>query len=410
MSAVSEIRKSNEQRALATLYRDGAMTRAELARRLEVTRSTAGILVDRLLHEGLAEQRPANDPAAASPTTASARGPIGRPGRQVALRPDGGWFLGAEIGVGHLDVVLLDLEAKPRERLCVAHDGRSHSPQHTLARLAELLDEVVATLPAAAVADGGTVTVPGYMDDAGTCYAAQLDWRGVPLGDLLEATFGAARPWLLENDANAAAVAESYPRAGDGERATIDQVLVLIEDGVGAGIVQAGRLQRGRRLGAGEIGHMPLSGLPGETSEQPDARFESHVGRAAVLQDWHERGGSGDTAALLAACVSGEPSALAVAHAWAITLARGLACMACTIEPQSIVIGGSVGGLVAHADVALQQELARLLPPGYHVPGVARSALGDGGCAIGAACLQHDRFLHGVSALVPATSPTECIA
>jgi glucokinase len=78
-------------------------------------------------------------------------------------------------------------------------------------------------------------------------------WHEVPLRAHLERAFG--RPVRLENDANAAALAEWRWGAGRGARAFI---FLTMSTGVGAGLVLDGRLYRGARFGAGELGHGPL--------------------------------------------------------------------------------------------------------------------------------------------------------
>ena len=78
-------------------------------------------------------------------------------------------------------------------------------------------------------------------------------WHEVPIRARLERLLG--RPVRLENDANAAALAEWRLGAGRGARAF---VFLTMSTGVGAGLVLDGRLFRGARYGAGEIGHIPV--------------------------------------------------------------------------------------------------------------------------------------------------------
>lgn len=407
MRSVADIRRINERRTLATLFRDGPDSRAALARRLCVTRSTAGILVNTLLDARLAREeqtRGGEDEKTRQPERAR----VGRPGTIIALRPDGATFLGAEIGVDQLTVVSLDLAAKTVHREHVLHEGRSTSPETTIARLAALLRDLQARAPERESPVGVSVTVPGFVDATGACHAANLGWRGVPVGALLGKELGPGLPFLLENDANASAVAELYAAVASGSPELRDTVVVLIEDGVGAGILQGGRLHRGRRHGAGEIGHMPINPAPERATggaRPRNDRFEAQVGRAATLDLWHRRGGSGDTDALIAGCTAGDAIALGVAHDWAAALARGLACVTCTLEPQAFVVGGSVGKLAVFALDTLNSELNAYLPPGYPSPTIEPSRLDGNGCATGAACLLHARFLEDRSVSDADTAP-----
>ena len=81
-------------------------------------------------------------------------------------------------------------------------------------------------------------------------------WVDVPVVERLGETFGT--PCLLENDANAAALAEWRRGAGRGRR---NLVFLTMSTGVGAGLILDGRLYRGARYLAGELGHVPI--VPG---------------------------------------------------------------------------------------------------------------------------------------------------
>jgi glucokinase len=76
-------------------------------------------------------------------------------------------------------------------------------------------------------------------------------WDAVPLRDIVSERFGL--PTYLDNDANAATVAEHL--FGAGERAD-NMVYVTVSTGIGAGLVMDGRLRRGHTGSAAEVGHM----------------------------------------------------------------------------------------------------------------------------------------------------------
>jgi glucokinase len=100
------------------------------------------------------------------------------------------------------------------------------------------------------------VSAPGPLDPASGVVrdAPNLPgWHEVPICEHFERAFG--RPVRLENDANAAALAEWRFGAGRGSRAF---AFLTMSTGVGAGLVLDGRLYRGARFGAGELGHGPL--------------------------------------------------------------------------------------------------------------------------------------------------------
>src|SRR5262249_6509691 len=78
-------------------------------------------------------------------------------------------------------------------------------------------------------------------------------WDGLPVRSLVAEGLG--RPVALENDANAAALAEWRFGAG---RGCSDLVFLTMSGGVGGGLVLGGRLVRGVESSAGEVGHIPV--------------------------------------------------------------------------------------------------------------------------------------------------------
>ena len=79
-------------------------------------------------------------------------------------------------------------------------------------------------------------------------------WRDVPVAGPLADALGV--PVHLENDANAAALAEWRFGAARGAR---NAVYLTMSTGIGAGLILDGRLYRGHANAAGEIGHAPVA-------------------------------------------------------------------------------------------------------------------------------------------------------
>ena len=94
------IRNMNERRVLTLLRQEGKLSRAEIARRLSLTRSGVTYLVDALLALNLVTE------ATAGPTPSRE---LGRPGVALSLNPTGHYFLGVEIGVAVMRFALVDM-------------------------------------------------------------------------------------------------------------------------------------------------------------------------------------------------------------------------------------------------------------------------------------------------------------
>ena len=84
-----------------------------------------------------------------------------------------------------------------------------------------------------------------------------LGWADVPVAEILGKDLGL--PVLLENDANACALAELW--LGNA-RETLNSMYIKTEAGVGVGIISDQKLLTGSRFVTGEIGHIPL--IPGK--------------------------------------------------------------------------------------------------------------------------------------------------
>ncbi len=134
----------------------------------------------------------------------------------------------------------------------------SGDARRDVAHLAEAAREVVAEagLPLAEIQAVG-VSLPGPLDTEGARVLNPPNlpgWHDVPVRDELRDALDGL-PVHLENDANAAALAEWHFGAGRGFRSA---VYLTMSTGVGGGVILDGRLHRGRNWSAGEIGHMAL--------------------------------------------------------------------------------------------------------------------------------------------------------
>jgi glucokinase len=165
-----------------------------------------------------------------------------------------GLLAGIDIGGSKIAVLVTDRNLDP----CGRHLARTEvgAPDRAVDQIVEALDTALAAAGAsrADLAAVG-VGVPGRVDRAtGTVsLAVNLGWEQLPLGRRLGERLD--RPVRVENDVRAAA-AGLHDRAvlGDLE----DLAYLSIGTGISAGVVLDGRLHRGPRGMAGEIGHVVL--------------------------------------------------------------------------------------------------------------------------------------------------------
>jgi glucokinase len=128
---------------------------------------------------------------------------------------------------------------------------------------------------------------PGMVDDAGTVQAPPnfAAWDNVPLADELRKRF-AGLPVVVENDANAAAIAES--RFGAGKEWS-DFLFVIWGTGVGGGVILGNKIYRGPTGGAGEIGHITIDYRGPQCNCGNRGCVEAYVGQRYLSERTAER-------------------------------------------------------------------------------------------------------------------------
>jgi glucokinase len=190
------------------------------------------------------------------------------------------------------------------------------------------IDAVGVSLAALLDADGRVVQWPN-----------RPEWRGLAFRELLSSRLAA--PVVVEDDANAAALAEAAFGAGRGRRHLL---VLMVGTGVGAGLVLDGRLFRGRRGWAGEIGHVTV--LPEGPACPCGKRGCLQVlssGRA--LERVAAAHGLTHASQLAEAAARGErwaSEALAASGRW---LGFALAGAVNLLDLELIVVGGGLSGL-----------------------------------------------------------------
>jgi predicted NBD/HSP70 family sugar kinase len=339
-------REHNVRLVLRTLYEFGPVSRAEIARRTHLTRTTVSDVIGELVDEGMVEVvgRGASSGGKAPILLRIARG-----ARHV---------IGLDLGEATFTGALVNLAGEVSHELRLplqSRDGREG-----LELVLRLVEELRATADGPLLGIG--VGTPGVIDTrTGTIrWAVNLDWQDLQLGRILaERT---RLPVYVANDSQAAALAE-YAFGGEGPRVS-NLVAIKVGKGVGAGIVLNGRLWQGDGFGAGEIGHV---GVVDDGRRCRCGRFgcletvasaDGIVARATTLAE--ERRGSTDErpgstlAALLrdratltlpdvqAAFAAGDPAASSAVLEGGRALGAAIAMLVGVLDVHRVLLHGSV--------------------------------------------------------------------
>ncbi|CAE7940934.1 glcK [Symbiodinium sp. KB8] len=192
--------------------------------------------------------------------------------------PDSAALLaGVDLGGTTVAVGLVSADGQLLTKLVEAV-GEDHQPEGIVKRISGLLKEALRQAGRSwSELQGLGVCTPGLLDlSAGVVTAANLKgWTKVPLVKLLSEALG----WetchvTLEHDTNSALLAEAWVGAAVGLE---NIVLLSLGTGIGAAIICDGRLLRGSRGQAGEVGHAILV---------PDGREFGRSGVAGIFEGY----------------------------------------------------------------------------------------------------------------------------
>ena len=269
------VKAINRNVLLRLLLDEPAQSRAALAERSGLTKSTVSLLTKELLDEGwLAED-------GVAPT-----GSLGRRPTPLRIAGRGLVLIGAELGTDTIRVATLSLHGDVLESTSVPLQDRN--PDVACHQMVKLVTRQSARVTqAGARLLGVGVGLPGAIDTAHGIieFAPNLGWHNVEVGQRLARELDAAAlgqvPVYCQNEADLAAIGEVV----FGSRPTDDPlVYVSCSVGVGSGIVLNGALFTGATGSAGEIGHtiLHIDGLPCSCGRRGCA--EAYVGLKAVAR------------------------------------------------------------------------------------------------------------------------------
>lgn len=321
---------------LRLIWTERLISRAEIARRFKLSRSTVTEIVKDLLQSGFVIERKRGK-------SQGGRRPI-----LLEFQDEIRCILGVDIGATHVNVVLTDLQGRILERREKIHPVRT-DPEGTRTLIFELCD---ACLAAWKEGNGRLlsigVAVPSPVDPLNPDWISEVvipNWQGRSELGRLNRQYNV--PVHIDNDANLGALAEYRWGAG---RDVSDLIYIKIAHGIGAGYILRGEIYRGAGGFAGEMGHMPIDssgepcvcGLRGCLANYVRARALEK--RAKALIDKFPDSVLSDTqptiTAIEDAAIAEDPLALQIVQETAEYLAIAVAGWCNLMNPKMVVIGG----------------------------------------------------------------------
>ncbi|MEV4842733.1 ROK family transcriptional regulator [Micromonospora matsumotoense] len=362
------LRALNDRAALELLLERGPLTRARLGELTGLSKVTASQLVERLEERGL---------VARVGEQAGGRGPNAQ---LYAVRPGSAYVVGVDVGAERVMAACADItgavvsqvEQSTRDTddpVGVVHTAVVQAASRAGAQLDSVRRVVLGT--------------PGLVDPAtgDITFAFNLPrWHRGLLAALREDLH---TPVVFENDVNLAAVAEAQSGAAQG---VADFVLVWVGAGVGLAIMLGGRLHHGSSGAAGEIGYLPVPGvpIPRDVSRRAKPAFQQLAGADAVQAVAREHGiDAPDAADAVRAAIAAGTTGGPLLDELARRLALGVASTCVVLDPPLVVLAGEVGQAggaalaerVQHEVAAITLVRPRVVPTGLTEEPILRGAL-----------------------------------
>ena len=348
----SLLRELNDRSALELLLTGGPMTRAQLGAHTGLSKVTASQLLARLEERGI---------VAVAGELASGRGPNAA---LYAVVPSTAYVAGLHVEQDEISAGVADITGNVVTRVSV-------NPSDAADPVALVRNAVLAACASAGVPPDSlrafVIGTPGVLDPRTGDPRLAVNLPAWHEGVVAALRSDLGRPVTLENDVNLAAMAEQAVGAAVG---VPDFVLVWIGVGLGLATVLGGRLHRGVGGAAGEIGYLPVPGvpLPEDVTHPATGAFQRLVGAQALVPLAAQYGFAEATAvesvaAAVAAAAAGEAAAQKFLSELAGRVATGVAAVSVVLDPGLVVLGGGVG-LAGGMELAdrVAAEVGRICP------------------------------------------------
>ena len=357
----------NERTVLEAIRAGSPVSRAEISRRVGISKPTVSLALQSLLDAGLVRK---TDHEPGGPSYGAV---------YFEPVPDAALVLGLDLGARFLRGAICDLSGEIRARQDV------ELPQPLAAAALDLASSLLRTLTEATgldvgLIDGAVVGVPGVVEaqteQIRVTHFSDLDGRafGAELAERLDLAV------TLENDINLAAVGEHWLGVA---RGVDDFAFLSIGTGLGSGLVLRGELHRGHHGAAGEVDYA-LVGL-GQVVDPSAPGVSELAARLAGEQPSPALAPPFDVRAIFRAARGGDGPARAVVEEVARRIALHVSAIAAVADVELVVLGGGLG---ANGDLLLGPVRALLAdwlpyPPRVEVSSLGEAAVLTGALAIG---------------------------
>ena len=281
------------------------------------------------------------------------------------------YFLGVDLGGTQMRMAAVTPRGGLASEVRAVRTGAGFSPADLQAELLRLSREVAREVGGQTLGGLGLGVAGVVVDDGPLTQSPHLPRiEGTKVQALARDTMRCAV--AVENDARCFTLAEARYGAG---RGAADVCGLVLGTGVGCGVMIGGRLHRGAGAQAGEVYHIQLRGQS----------VEHFVAGAGIVRGYAAAGGAAgpdvEAAEVAVRARAGDAAAVAAWRSFGDDLAFLCEAVIALLDPEVIVIGGS---LARAGDLFRPALLARTAK---HATRIANAELGSAAGVIGAAAL-----------------------
>jgi len=393
---LSDIKVNNQSVIYRAIREAGAISRTDLAKRTGLNPSTITHISREMLNRGLIVD--------AGP--GESRG--GRRSSLLQINAQYAYIIAVRLSRYNIQSILTDLNLNNGIRRTYISSSLAHPTDISIPTILDLIESMIleSGVDRSQILGVG-ICAPGPLDaHKGILFEPPNfpGWPGTPIRQIIETKLGF--PTFVDNDANAAALAE---KMFGGAKEIDNYVYMLIEDGVGGGLMINGDIYRGENDAAGEIGHMTID-LNGEQcscgnfgclelytsliSVEEEVRQLISSGRSSLVEGLVK--GDLDKISfdlIVQAALESDPAALEAIQTFTDALTVGIVNVINTFDPEAVLLGGKIGAAEELILEPLKQQISqRLMYRGEKSVSICFSELKSDATLIGAFSLVLHEF------------------
>ena len=330
-------REINRRIVLNLVLDHQPLSRADLARRMDIGRGVVTSIIQELIDEGSIYE---------GATGHAARG---RRPTMLYVRTQDRLVVAVDVRFSRTFIMLSDFAGT---QIALESFPTIYEPTQLTDELVRRIVRLLAAHGATGRCEGVGLVVPGMVErhTGRVLMSPQLGWRDVDIRDRLAA--GVGLPVHIENAPLACALAQMW--LGQRGNSCDNFVYVTVSDGVGAGIVLNGQLIRGESNSAGEFGHNPLDPDGPQCLCGAHGCWEAYTSNQATLSRYLGRelvplwGGavrqpsSLSIEDLIGLARNGDARASSAIEATGHYLGVGIASILNALNPSQVFVGGEI--------------------------------------------------------------------